>query len=530
MSLPGLFRRYQIEIAFGFALLVLLVAGLSSYRAIESAKSSVGWVRHTYQVLGAIDDLVDSLTLAHSSGRSFALTGDDRYLKSNRISNDGVVAARAQLHTLTRDNAEQQQRLPEVGTLANHVLQRATTVIMGRRDYGAERAIELMRTGEGSRALEQFRTIAGELKDRELQLLELREQKANRDFLRTQYALGIATILALILTACAGVGTIRDIRARKKAEAELFIEKESAQVTLASIGDGVMRADVAGTVTFLNRAGTALTGWPGEEAVGKPLGDVFTLIDASTRNPIVHRMQSALAEGDFMPLPETALLVRRDGIELPIEDTVAPIRDKEGNFTGAVNVFRDVSEQREAANLLRHVAHHDPLTGLPNRVLLDDRMNRAIAAAHRYTSKVAALYLDLDGFKLINDTHGHAVGDKLLQSVTARLVTCVRDCDTVSRMGGDEFVVLLPNLHQTEDVAIAARRILQSLGKPHTIEDLELTLTGSIGISIYPDDAGSAGQLLANADAAMYEAKSSGRAGYVFYPAADGGDGAQLRA
>jgi PAS domain S-box-containing protein len=332
MSPRGLFRRYQVEIAFIFALLVLLVAGLSSYRTIESAKSSVGWVRHTYQVIGAIDGMLQSLALAHSSGRSFALTGDERYLKSNRIGAEGVASARVQLQTLTRDNAEQQQRMPDVGSLANRVLQRADTVIAGRRDYGAERSIELLRTGEGSRALEQFRTLAGELKDRERRLLELREQQANRDFIRTQYALGIATILALILTACAGAGTIRDIRARRKAEAELFLEKERAQVTLASIGDGVMRADVGGVVTFLNRAGTELTGWPENEAVGKSLGDVFRLIDASTRSPIVHRMHSALKQGGVVPLPETALLVRRDGVELPIEETVAAIRDKEGNL------------------------------------------------------------------------------------------------------------------------------------------------------------------------------------------------------
>ena len=222
-----------------------------------------------------------------------------------------------------------------------------------------------------------------------------------------------------------------------------------------------------------------------------------------------------------MPLPETALLVRRDGKEVPIEDTMAPIRDKEGNFTGAVNVFRDVSEAREAARRLRHDAHHDPLTGLPNRVLLDDRISRAIALAERHANKVAVLYLDLDGFKLINDTQGHAVGDKLLQSVTARLLACVRDCDTVSRLGGDEFVVLLPRGRQPEDAATTARRILQSLGAPHAVDRLEVMVTASIGISLYPDDAGSAGDLLANADAAMYEAKSSGRSRFVFFPAVE---------
>ena len=530
MNLPAPFRRYQIEIAFMFALLALLTAGFGSYRAIESARSSVGWVRHTYQVIGKIDDLLNSLTLVHSSARSFALTGDERYLESELTGIQGAATARIRLLTLTRDNSRQQQRLPEVAELATQIIQRAEKVTALRRDHGGQRAVELLRTGEGSQALEQLRKLTGELKERELALLEVREQQASRDFTYTQVVLGIASLLAVILTGSAGLGTIRDIRARKKAEAELYLEKERAQVTLASIGDGVMRADAAGTVTFLNRAGTALTGWSEEEAVGKSLGEVFTLIDASTRTPIVHRMHSEQEEIDPMPLPETTLLVRRDGLELPIEETVASIRDKDGNFTGAVNVFRDVSEARAAVSRLRHVAYHDPLTGLPNRILLDDRVCRAIAAAGRYGSKVALLYLDLDGFKLINDTQGHAVGDKLLQSVTARLLESVRDCDTVSRLGGDEFVVLLPTINQSEDAKTTAVRILQSLGMLHRIDDFEIPMTASIGISLYPDDASSAGELMANADAAMYEAKSSGRAGYVFFPAIEPGSDAQLRA
>jgi diguanylate cyclase (GGDEF)-like protein/PAS domain S-box-containing protein len=509
---------------------VLVTAGLSSYRALGSARSSADWVRHTYQVIGTIDELVDSLAVAHSSYRSFALTGDEQFLRINRIAGQRVAAERDQLKLLTRDNPEQLERLREIEGLAGRVMQRSDEVISKRRNSGAGAAIDLLRSGEGSRALEQFRRVTAELKDRELHLLEARERQANDAFTRTQLALALATLLGLFLTAAAGVGTIRDIRRRQKAEADLFLEKERAQVTLASIGDGVMRADVAGNVTFLNRAGTALTGWPGEEAAGRPLGEVFPLIDATTRTPIVHRLQEALCRGELMPLPETALLVRRDGKEVPIEDTVAPIRDKEGNFTGAVNVFRDVSEAREASRRLRHDAHHDPLTGLPNRILLDDRISRAISLAERHAEKVAVLYLDLDGFKLINDTQGHAVGDRLLQSVAARLLTCVRSCDTVSRLGGDEFVVLLPKVAQPEDAATTARRILESLSTPHAIERLEVMVTASIGISLYPNDAGSADELLATADAAMYEAKSSGRAGFVFFPAPAPGEGAQRRA
>jgi diguanylate cyclase (GGDEF)-like protein/PAS domain S-box-containing protein len=519
MRLFKLFRRYEIEVAFVFAILVLLAAGLSSYRALESAKSSVAWVRHTYQVIGAIDDLSESLALVHSSGRSYVLTGDARYARVNRDAASDFTRANLQLVSLTRDNPEQAAHMPEIKRLFDLLTQRAETVITARANYGADRAIDLLRTGEGARVLEEFRQLTTGMKDSELRLLDEREAQASDDFLRTQYGLAVATILALVLTASAGLGTVRDIRRRKKAEAELFLEKERAQVTLASIGDGVMRADATGNVTFLNRAGTLLTGWPADEAVGKPLGDVFTVIDAATRTPISERMQASIAQGAIQPLPETALLVRRDGKEVPIEDTVAPIRDSEGKFTGAVNVFRDVSAAREMARQLRHVAHHDPLTGLPNRVLLDDRMGRAVAAAERHSNKVALLYLDLDGFKLINDTRGHAVGDELLKSVTDRLLDCVRDCDTVSRMGGDEFVILLTAVNQSEDAGVTASRVLRSLSAPHAIDGAELGVTASIGISLFPDDARSPAELLSNADAAMYEAKTSGPAKYVFYPA-----------
>lgn len=519
MSIGRLFRRYEIELAFAFATLVLLAAGISSYRALESAQSSVGWVRHTYQVIGSIDDLIESLAVVHSSGRSFALTGEDEFRRQTETAIAGANSARQQLAVFTRDNPSQQTRLPDIEQRMDRVIQRARQAINTRTEEGPERSIELLRTGEGARALEAFRVLAVDMKEQEVALLDHREEQANTAFRQTQYGLAGATGLALILTVSAGIGTVRDIRRRKKAEAELYLEKERAQVTLASIGDGVMRADATGNVTFLNRAGTLLTGWPENEAVGKPLGDVFTVIDAATRTPLAQRMQAAIADGSVPPLPETALLVRRDGKEVPIEDTVAPIRDNEGNYTGAVNVFRDVSEAREASRLLRHVAQHDPLTGLPNRVLLGDRIGRAIASADRHSGRVAVLYLDLNGFKGINDTRGHAVGDQLLKSVTTRLLACVRDCDTVSRLGGDEFVILLTELNSAEDAATTAGRVMGSLAVPHHVEGAHLTVTAAVGISLYPDDARSTAQLLSHGDAAMYEAKTNGPDKYTFYSA-----------
>ena len=206
MSPTRLFQRYKIEIAFIFAILVLLAAGISSYRALESARSSAGWVRHTYQVIGTIDELVESLAIVHSSYRSFALTGDEQQLASNRSAAERAAATRDQLANLTRDNPEQQERLSEIERLSNRLMQRSDEVISTRRNKGADTALDLLRSGEGSRALEQFRRVTGELKDRELRLLEVREQQANDDFTRTQMALALATLLGLILTASAGIG------------------------------------------------------------------------------------------------------------------------------------------------------------------------------------------------------------------------------------------------------------------------------------------------------------------------------------
>jgi len=169
------------------------------------------------------------------------------------------------------------------------------------------------------------------------------------------------------------------------------------------------------------------------------------------------------------------------------------------------------------ARQMAHAAEHDALTGLPNRMLLNDRVSQAIIAAPHHMKKVAVLFLDLDGFKHINDSLGHPIGDKLLQSIANRLVECARDSDTVSRQGGDEFVVLLSEVEQAEDAAIAARRMLQTVAECYSIDRHDLHVTASVGVSVYPDDGLDAETLIKNADTAMYQAKESGRQSYKFF-------------
>jgi len=268
-------------------------------------------------------------------------------------------------------------------------------------------------------------------------------------------------------------GLLRALRyavERKTLEEALFVEKERAQVTLNCIGDAVICTDISGNVTFLNIVAEKMTGWLWQEAEGRPVTEVFQIVDATSRETTPNPMERAVGQDRTVHLPSNCLLIRRDGFEIPIEDSVAPIHDRGGQVTGAVIVFRDVSAARAMALQVIHSAEHDFLTGLPNRMLLNDRVSHAIAMAPRHLKKVAVLFLDLDGFKHINDSMGHPLGDKLLQSVAKRLVDCVRGADTVSRQGGDEFVVLLSEVEQPEDAAILARRMLDAVAATHSIE------------------------------------------------------------
>jgi diguanylate cyclase (GGDEF)-like protein len=200
-----------------------------------------------------------------------------------------------------------------------------------------------------------------------------------------------------------------------------------------------------------------------------------------------------------------------------IEDSVAPIHDRRGQVTGAVMVLRDVSAARALSHRMSYLAQHDALTDLPNRMLLNDRLSEAIALASRHARLLAVLFLDLDHFKRINDSLGHVVGDRLLQSVARRLHACIRSSDTVSRQGGDEFVILLSEVAHATDASVTADKILQALRVPIRVDQHELHVTGSIGIVTYPDDGADAESLIKNADFAMYHAKDNGRDTYRFF-------------
>lgn len=313
------------------------------------------------------------------------------------------------------------------------------------------------------------------------------------------------------------VQTVEDITERKAAEDALFEEKERAQVTLNSIGDAVLTTNLPGNVTYLNLVAEMMTGWSLENAIGRPLSEVFRIVDGATRQVAPNPAQQAIRENRTVGLAADSVLLRRDGYESAIEDSAAPIHNRDGKVAGAVIVFHDVSESRSMALKMAHLAQHDFLTGLPNRVLLTERLSRAIGQARRHEKRVALMFIDLDYFKHINDSLGHTVGDLLLQTVAERLKTCVRYTDTVCRQGGDEFVILLTEIEQTQDAAPVAEKILAVFAEPCAVAGHELHVTLSIGISIYPDDGQDSDDVMKNADTAMYHAKANGRNNYQFF-------------
>ncbi len=304
---------------------------------------------------------------------------------------------------------------------------------------------------------------------------------------------------------------------RKALEEIQLVEKERAQLTLDCIGDAVICTDAQGNITFMNRVAETMTGWRLDDAIGRTMADCVRIVDAITRKAILDPMAKAASQNQTGTLPLNCLLIRRDGQEINIEDSVAPIHDRDGQVTGAVIVFRDVSATRALEKELTNSAQHDFLTRLPNRMLLNDRIGQAIALAHRQRGHAAVLFLDLDGFKHVNDSLGHLIGDKLLQSVAKRLLECVRSPDTVVRQGGDEFIVLLQELKHPQDAVFTVARLLKTVSDVHSVDSHEIYITSSIGVSVYPSDGQDGETLIRNADIAMYYAKKNGSQNYRFF-------------
>ncbi|MEX1266722.1 MAG: EAL domain-containing protein, partial [Woeseia sp.] len=307
-------------------------------------------------------------------------------------------------------------------------------------------------------------------------------------------------------------GTITDITDRKVAETRVFEEKERAQVTLQSIGDGVITTDAEGRIDYINPVAQDLTGWEIRSARGKPIEEIMTIVNEHTRSSVENPVMRCLKEGRVIALAENAVLIAAEGNEIPIQDSAAPIRDRIGNIIGAVMVFHDVSKETRLFRQLSYQASHDAVTGLINRREFENRLVTALDSTHGNTRLThGLLYIDLDQFKVVNDTFGHTAGDELLLQVSKIIQANIRSTDIVARLGGDEFGVLLERCDEQRAMEVAES--IRDAIEEHrfTWQDAFTNVRCSIGIVIVNPDSGNIAKIMSAADVACYSAKDMGR-------------------
>ena len=306
-------------------------------------------------------------------------------------------------------------------------------------------------------------------------------------------------------------GSLTDITDRKQSEAQVFAEKERAQVTLASIADAVITVDTSGRVEYLNPVAERLTGWRNEDARRCPVSTIFSVMDENTGLDVPDPVARALRDGCIVEPDGNVVLRRKSDAPVAIDHSVAPIRDRMGELVGAVLVFHDMSRERQYATRLAHLASHDPLTGLLNRREFERRVSMVLREGTQPGVNHAVLYLDLDQFKLVNDTCGHAAGDELLRQIAVLLRPRLREGDTLARLGGDEFGVLLEHCAAAPALHIAQMLRTAVADFRFVWKDRAFNVGVSVGIVNVSDASQTLAAVLSAADAACYMAKDNGR-------------------
>jgi diguanylate cyclase (GGDEF)-like protein/PAS domain S-box-containing protein len=308
-------------------------------------------------------------------------------------------------------------------------------------------------------------------------------------------------------------GIVSDVTERAQMIKALSESEERYRTILAEIEEGYYEVNLAGDFTFVNNATCRQLGYSREELIGM---NYMAYVPKEETKDIYKAWNKVYRTGKpLKSYPFTA--IRKDGTQVFLESSVSPLRSNEGRIIGFRSISRDVTEHKQFEKRLAEMATHDPLTGLPNRLLLSDRFTIALALSRRTRNRLALLMLDLDRFKAVNDSMGHDVGDQLLKAVAKRLLGTMRKSDTVARIGGDEFVLVLPQIPEANEAAKLAQRVLGAFREPFVCDDRQLRITTSIGVAVYPEHGKDIESLLKNADTAMYWAKEQGRDIYKFY-------------
>ncbi|HEY4664239.1 MAG TPA: diguanylate cyclase [Comamonas sp.] len=323
----------------------------------------------------------------------------------------------------------------------------------------------------------------------------------------------LGAFASLLMLGCFGLSVLfaRELSRREATEVDLFAEKERMRLTLQAIGDAVVCTDAKGNITYLNPVARQITGIEMWEVENHPVEVLQAMPYAMKQGPDSSPLRRVLQQGKAVDRERTTLMHRGSGELLEMEESASLVKAFDGTVLGAVAVLRDVTSSVAHEEHMKRLAFHDTLTGLPNRQLLQDRAQQAMAHSKRSGDIMAVLYLDLDGFKQINDTHGHQAGDAALIHAAKALQSSVRESDTVCRLGGDEFVLLLCEIPSRAHLQTIARKVLKACGQPFMWQDKAYVLHISGGMALYPEHATQWGALLHCADTAMYVAKQAGK-------------------
>jgi diguanylate cyclase (GGDEF)-like protein/PAS domain S-box-containing protein len=506
-------RNSRIIVAAGFLLVLALTTALmiTSYTRLQDVRQRLEIIVSHYNakvdILFSMRNLVRerSLSMYAMYFMRDPFARQDEYLHFSGMV-DEFIALRARLREIGLD--EEEKSYLEAALVAIQRSQPLQVGIVQRIVNGETRDIEASILHEDLPLEKEILSLFDQMVELErvrAATVAGKAVQASRHAALLMQTLAPATLLLGLLIA------VLVMRQTRRAENALHQQKEQAEVTLHSIADAVITTDAQHRVVYLNPVAEQLTGWATSEAAGRPLTDVYRILHEGTRKPVDHPALNGDMDGPVMSLERHLLLVARNGGEFAVEDSVAPIHDRQAHLTGHVLVFRDVTRSRELAQQLTWQATHDALTGLPNRRGFEDALGHMLDTARTQYRQHALLYIDLDQFKLVNDTCGHVTGDELLRQLAGVMQPLVRESDLLARLGGDEFGVLLDGCSPDK-----ARNIADNLRE--TIETFRFVHAGrifkilaSIGLVCIDADSSDMHAILSAADAACYMAKEKGR-------------------
>ena len=509
--------RISKRLGLGVAALcaVLLFNALASYFNISRLLEAERRVNHALQIRQALTEVVSAVFAAEAAKRGFLLAPSPAFLEQHRAALESLRLWQTTLRALTQNSAIHTGPRETLERAIEQKSQLMRKVIETRERHGLEAALAIVVSGEPVMLLERVRSAAEAMDRGENAELRAQTHEVGASVRATIAGVVIFTLASLVLILLVMHALRRDARNRAASQQALFSANQLLRLALDNIPQRVFWKDresrfLGGNRLFARDAGHSnpdlLVGKTDEDTAFAPHAEAFRADD------------KAVIDSGIAKLNYEESITQPDGSAGWIETNKVPLRDAKGDIVGVLGTYYDITERKRHQEELERHANYDLLTGLPNRTLLSDRLNRQIAHARRAGQEFALAVVDLDHFKLANDGHGHSLGDDVLVEVARRLQTALRADDTVARYGGDEFVLLF-GCQSGERFVTVLERVLDAIARPIVVGEVELFVTGSIGVSTYPQDGEDARQLLSHADAAMYRAKEAGRNRFeVFQP------------